>query len=200
MAKDELIDRLIGSVTQLENFHIYTSNENVGASAEYLRDGLDWEIWQKNVNKILSSKITKGMHNMCTINAASAPGLVDYLDWCLEIKKSHGPDRFFFTLNILRFPDFQSCLNLPQNLRDQIADDLRQWLATRDRSLLNDMEISHVERLAQYLSDHNNQYEAQVDRQQMSEDFKNYYQQYDQRRDKNFKSAFPTLKDWYDSL
>jgi hypothetical protein len=31
-------------------------------------------------------------------------------------------------------------------------------------------------------------------------DFKQFYTQYDQRRDKNFTEAFPELKEWYDSI
>ena len=31
-------------------------------------------------------------------------------------------------------------------------------------------------------------------------DFKNFYQQYDQRRSKNFCETFPELEDWYNEL
>jgi hypothetical protein len=31
-------------------------------------------------------------------------------------------------------------------------------------------------------------------------DFKQFFSQYDQRRDKDFATAFPELKEWYDEL
>ena len=198
MAKDDLIDRLIVSVQELSNFHIYTSNETVGSSAEYLRDGLNWNVWQHNVHKILKSGVTKGLHSMCTINAASVVGLTDYLNWCVEIKKEYGIDSFYFTLNILRFPNFQSCLTLPQTIRNTVADDLKSWLATVDHSLLNAMEISHVERLIQFLVDAGNQHSN--DASQMNKDFRQFYSQYDLRRNKDFAKTFPYLKEWYDSI
>lgn len=200
MAKDDLIDQLIQSAQGLDNFHIYTSNENVGRAAEYIRDGLEWDTWQANVNKILVSNVTKGLHSMCTINAVSVVGLIDYLDWCMDIKRRHGKDRFYFTLNILRFPDFQSCLNLPLSIRQSLAQDLSRWLSLNDKSILNHMEINHVERLAQYLNDADNQYHDSVDKLEMQKDLRQFYDQYDRRRSKDFRSTFPNLVEWYDSI
>ena len=200
MAKDELIDRLIKTTSSLRNFHIYTSNESMFEQAEYIRDGLIWKNWESNVHKILQSNITQVTHSMCTINAVSVTGLVAYLNWCMEIKKQYGKERFCFTLNILRFPDFQSCLNLPQAIRDNTARDLKTWLDKVDRTLINDMEISQTERLIEYLSDSTNQYNKSVDTTAMNQDFKNFYQQYDARRNKSFTSSFPALAEWYNSL
>jgi len=34
----------------------------------------------------------------------------------------------------------------------------------------------------------------------LQRDFKNFYQQYDQRRGKDFCATFPALADWYNTL
>jgi hypothetical protein len=34
----------------------------------------------------------------------------------------------------------------------------------------------------------------------LQRDFKNFYQQYDQRRGKDFVKAFPALADWYSNI
>ena len=34
----------------------------------------------------------------------------------------------------------------------------------------------------------------------LQRDFKNFYEQYDQRRGKNFRETFPQLVEWYDTL
>jgi organic radical activating enzyme len=44
-AKPEIIQRLIESSHSIKNLQIYTSNESVGAQAEYIRDGLDYASW-----------------------------------------------------------------------------------------------------------------------------------------------------------
>jgi hypothetical protein len=38
------------------------------------------------------------------------------------------------------------------------------------------------------------------DKPKLLNDFKKFYQQYDQRRNKNFTATFPGLADWYNSL
>jgi hypothetical protein len=34
----------------------------------------------------------------------------------------------------------------------------------------------------------------------LQKDFKNFYQQYDQRRGKNFTETFPELTEWYNGI
>jgi hypothetical protein len=34
----------------------------------------------------------------------------------------------------------------------------------------------------------------------LQKDFKNFYTQYDQRRNKNFAETFPALKEWYNNI
>jgi hypothetical protein len=58
------------------------------------------------------------------------------------------------------------------------------------------MEVSHVERLIQFLTDST----STNDLQQSYKDFKSFYQQYDLRRNKDFATAFPELKEWYNTL
>lgn len=200
MAKDELIDRLIESCRGLKEFHIYSSCENIGAQAEYLRDGLEWAKWTDNVEKLLNSGVPQGVHSMCTINAVSVLNLVDYLDWCVDIKQRHGRDRFYFTLNILRFPHFQSPLVLPNHLRRQAAERLQAWLTSSRREALNDMEIGHVERLIEFLNNTESNFVDPAQASELQRDFKSFYSQYDQRRNKDFRMTFTDLAEWYDSI
>jgi hypothetical protein len=198
ITKAEIIDRLIDSTQHLENFHIYTSCEAVGDAAGYIRDGFDWNIWTGNIDKLLTGSSVKSMHSMCTISAVSVLGLVDYLNWCMDIKRHYGKDRFYFTLNILRFPDFQSVLILPQHIRDRVSQSLQQWIDTVDKDIINDMEVQHVTRLIHYLSNTNNQSNSEI--KELENNFKNFHTQYDQRRQKDFVSTFPNLADWYQTL
>ena len=84
--KPEIIERLLQYTSKLKNFHVYTSNESVNYTAEYIRDGLDWNLWQKNCETLIESKILAGFHSMCTINAVSITGL--YRDWETDRKST----------------------------------------------------------------------------------------------------------------
>jgi hypothetical protein len=200
MAKDDLIDRLLDSTKGLKNFHVYTSCENFGSRADYLRDGFEWNRWESNVKKLLKSKVPSAVHSMCTINAASVIALPEYLDWCVRIKKEFGHERFYFTLNILRFPVFQNILTLPDDIRKYTAIKLRQWLDKQDRSILNEMEIGHVERLVDYLSNTKDNFRQENELSALRKEFREFYTQYDRRRKKDFTFTFPELTTWYRSL
>src|SRR5690606_39775715 len=59
-ARDELIDRLVEKSHNVPEFHLYTSCETVGAQAEYTRDGLNWDKWKSNVEKVCEKGRSEG--------------------------------------------------------------------------------------------------------------------------------------------
>jgi organic radical activating enzyme len=190
--------RLIDS-TQGMPVEIYTSMEAVGKQAEYIRDGLDYPLWRQNVIALLDAGLT--VHCMCTINALCLTTLPRLLNELVEWKRTYGRDRVNFTLNILRFPSFQSALVLPDELRDQFRQDLADWLDwQRGRNYLQEHEINHTLRLIDYLDVVKTPHSEAFDRPKLLNDFRKFYQQYDQRRSKNFAAFFPELIDWYDSI
>jgi hypothetical protein len=106
-----------------------------------------------------------------------------------------------FTLNILRFPSFQSPLVLPDELRNQFRDDLITWLwANGTDPLLHEHEINHTQRLIDYLDVVKTPHSESFDMPKLLNDFRQFHQQYDQRRGKDFAQTFPNLKEWYDSI
>lgn len=65
---------------------------------------------------------------------------------------------------------------------------------------LHEFEREHIARLITYLKDVDTPHSGAVSREILQRDFKNFYEQYDQRRDKDFKYTFPPLAEWYDTL
>jgi organic radical activating enzyme len=194
------IDRLLDA-TQNMAIDIYTSNEAVGTQAEYIRDGLVWADWMHNVNRLLSSKQFRGIHVMCTINALCLDSLDQLLDCIVKWKLEYGRDAISFTLNILRFPSFQSPLVLPDHLRTKYRDQLATFMVRhKGYSYLHEHEWNHVQRLVDYLDVVKTPHSDAFDRPKLLNDFKQFFSQYDQRRDKVFVTAFPELKEWYDEL
>lgn len=194
------LDRLLSSIEGQE-VDIYTSQEATAVQAEYIRDGLDYNSWLRNVQKLLDSDNIRAVHCMATINALCLDSLPKLLTSLLHLKTCYGRDRVSFTLNILRFPSFQSALVLPDDLRTQYKDALQAWLDKNiNDPLLHEHEINHTQRLIDYLDVVKTPHSEAFELDKLRNDFKQFYQQYDERRNKNFTLAFPNLAEWYNSL
>jgi hypothetical protein len=119
----------------------------------------------------------------------------------MQWKNKYGQDFPNFTLNILRFPSFQSPLILPDNIRTRHKDRLQEWLDTWTNNIaLQEHERNHVQRLIDYLDVVKTPHSDAFEMPKLHNDFKQFFTQYDQRRDKNFATTFPQLTDWYKTL
>jgi hypothetical protein len=138
---------------------------------------------------------------MCTINALCLDSLDQLLDCIVNWKLEYGAEAISFTLNILRFPSFQSPLVLPDNYREAARQKLVDFVVRhKGYSYLHEHERNHVLRLIDYLDIVKTPHSDAFDQPKLLNDFRQFYSQYDQRRNKDFGTAFPELKDWYDSL
>ena len=194
------VDRLLDSVEGL-TVDIYTSQESVYNQAEYIRDGLDYTAWIANVQKLLDNDRIRAVHCMATINALCLDSLPGLLYQLLEFKQMYGRERVSFTLNILRFPSFQSPLVLPDDLRTHYKDRLQDFLdRNQDNPYMHEHELNHLQRLIDYLDIVKTPHSDTFDMPSLHNDFKQFHIQYDQRRNKNFTETFPALADWYTTL
>ena len=200
LGADVDVDRLLDSIQGLD-VDIYTSQEAVDVQAEYIRDGLDYAAWQANVEKILSSGRVRTLHFMGTINALCLPSLPDHLRYLLELKQRYGRDAVSYTLNILRFPSFQSALVMPHSLRARFAAELKELhYRNRHNPLFHEHELDHLQRLIDYLDVVETPHSEAFDMPRLLNDFREFFSQYDRRRNRNFATTFPKLKEWYNSL
>ena len=200
LGTDVDIDRLLDSTTGMA-IDVYTSNEAIATQAEYIRDGLVWEDWANNVERLLHSGQFRGIHVMCTINALCLSTLGQLLECIVNWKLEYGRDAISFTLNILRFPSFQSPLILPDDLRTRYRDQLADFLLRHaNADYMHEHECNHLQRLIDYLDVVKTPHSESFDRPKLLNDFRQFHTQYDQRRGKNFGTTFPDLKEWYDAI
>jgi hypothetical protein len=209
MAKKSLLDKLIDGTQNINRFHLYTSCEAYGPQAEYIRDGLNWDKWTSAFERICSEANIEGLHMMMTINALCLDSIVEFFDWMLEMKRKYGHNRPGFTCNILRFPSFQSPLTLPDNLRKKYHDEVFAWLndvrekEEKDKDgqlLVQPWEQDQVSRLIEYLDVVKTPHRNTADRELLEHDFKLFYEQYDARREFDFRKTFPNLVEFYDNI
>jgi len=196
----DTIKRLLDSTEGIE-LDLYTSNESVGLHAEYIRDGLNYGQWTRNMEQIMRSKRLRGLHVMCTINALCLESLPEFLTYLMLWKQDYGPDFPNFTLNILRFPSFQSPLVLPNDIRIKHQNRLQAWLDRWGHNInLQPHERNHVLRLIDYLGIVKTPHSEAFDLSKLCHDFHKFYREYDLRRGKNFGSTFSGLEHWYNTL
>jgi organic radical activating enzyme len=200
-AKQDIIDKFKIKLKKFRNFHLYTSNEATFDQAEYIRDGLEYTEWFSRVLHMMVDKVPTQIHNMCTINALCLESLPEFLEkivWLKGASKVYGA-QINFTLNILRFPSFQSPLVLPDELRNKFRHDIQKFLTTNEK-WLEQMEVDHTQRLIDYLDVVKTPHAGAATQTKLQKDFKNFYTQYDRRRGKNFVKTFPTIGEWYNGL
>lgn len=197
----KILDKLM-SITDKVDLSIYTSVESVGAQAEYVRDGLDWELWKSNTEFLLKSRELKNVRIMSTINALSLATLTELLDLIIKWRKMYGqnsgghPIILFFALNILRTPEFHSVHTLPKSIKDKYASQLTEWKAA-NQDMLHFTESNDMSRLIDMLRTEI----PEEQRQRQEVDFKRFYTQFDQRRGKDFYNTFDDdIVEWYNSI
>ena len=200
LGTDVDVDRLLATIDGVE-VDLYTSNEALGAQAEYIRDGLVWQDWVNNVEKLLQSQKFRGLHVMCTVNLLCLDSLDEFLDVVMNWKLEYGRDAINFSLNILRFPSFQSLTVLPDNMRNIYYNRLNDFAAQYIQlNLMHEFEFNQLTRLIDYVDVVQKPHEEAMSQTILQRDFKNFYSQYDIRRGKDFCSTFPNLADWYKTL
>ncbi len=195
------LQEFVTAIEPLPHVELYTSMEAVGAQAEYIRDGLDYAEWLANVHTLLKSRAVKTLHVMCTINALCLDSLPELLNQIMDLKRLYGRNQVSFTLNILRFPSFQSALVLPEDIRTRYRVVLEEWLyKNRANPWLHEHEVNHTQRLIDYLDVVKTPHSDTFEMPKLLNDFRQFYSQYDSRRHKNFGATFSKLKEWYNSL
>lgn len=200
---DVYIQKLIDKSKFVKRLRLFTSCEAVDKYAEYIRDGLNYEIWKSNLKKVLSEAKLESCNIMMTINALCLFSITEFLDQVLEMKSAYPKGYLNISVNILRFPSFQSVLTLPLDIRTAKSVELKNWLLRNQESkFLSDFEIESLNRLVEYLltpddSPHHKTSPIEA----RKKDFKSFYTQYDNRRRKNFAAVFPDeLVSWYKSI
>jgi hypothetical protein len=205
-----LVDRLINSTHSFKHFSLYTSCESIGAHAEYIRDGLKWELWKENAERIIVDGNLKTFNVMMTINALCLFSITEFLDFTNELRKKYeNKTEVLVTLNILRFPSFQSATTLPEHIKLERAQHLQSWAENlikenKETNLHTEASlwglVNQVYRLCEYLREVTQGHRFASDLESREKDFKSFYSQYDMRRGKNFIETFPELEEWYTSI
>lgn len=205
------IDKLIAIGTDLINnnkvkrFEIYTSLESFDEQAEYIRYGMDFNMFIDNLYKVATTipiiPWKSKLVIMVTYNILSIPKFKLLLEWLLNYRKKHAPNdwkNIWIDVSYLRYPDWQSINLIDENLLRLMEKDL-EFMKNNDQNLVGyygfqDTEIEKFSRAIEYAKSN-----LGTDQQMHRNRFYYFYNEYDKRKKTDFLKTFPELKDFYNA-
>ena len=195
---DKLFDKFIEKIKIIQDnklvkkFTLFTSAEAYGKKAEYIRNGMDYEVWIDNCSKFLEEVPTAHFSIMSTYNALSITSYTEFLKDVLLLKlKCHNELRSIgIDIPYLDNPKWMSVRILPITyipmLQAQVEFMRKNHCAGKG---FQNHEIDKLERI---------QYLIKEDPEQVwLKDFVLFFDEHDQRRGTNFLETFPELADLY---
>lgn len=189
--KKNLIEKLIIQSHTIKNLSIYTSCEATDAQSEYIRNGISYAYFLENLEEVIKRGNLKSVNVMMTVNCLSIFSMTQFLDKMLELKKTHGPNKPTWTVNLLRFPSFLSVTTLPKDIKERYASELKVWLAKNNSPLLLDHEIAGLSRLIHYLTNVEKPHHRSTDLITRKKDLRVFLKQFDLRRGLSYEKTFP---------
>lgn len=203
--QSQFIDKLISIANDLlinkkvKRFEIFTSVESYGKQAEYIRPGLDFEQFLKNLIRITTeipmipwvSKVVI----MATYNLLSIPNFRKLLEWLVDYRKQYGQPKWkniWIDISYLRYPTWQGIHLVDDNLLSIMADDLAFMKSHADfYKGFQDTEVEKFERAYEFAKNFTG--DKILDRHR----FFYFFNEYDKRKKTNFVKTFPELKLFY---
>jgi len=198
---DDRIDTLIEAGKNFKSFDVYTSAECVGKNQEFVRDGFEWDTWEKNMFRLHDSENIRSVHIMMTISALSIWSIAEFMDKIITWRKNFlNKEEFFMSVNILRFPSFQSINIIAQDVKNKLADEIEETL-NRNKQYMIGWEENQFQRVIEYLRKVDTSYEDTDTFENKHHDFKNFVEQYATRREMPIDEYMPTeFIDWFKTL
>ncbi len=198
---DDRIDTLIEAGKNFKSFDVYTSAECIGKNQEFVRDGFEWDTWEKNMFRLHDSENIRSVHIMMTISALSIWSIAEFMDKIITWRKNFlNKEEFFMSVNILRFPSFQSINIIAQDVKNKLADEIEETL-NRNKQYMIGWEENQFQRVIEYLRKVDTSYEDTDTFENKHHDFKNFVEQYATRREMPIDEYMPTeFIDWFKTL
>ena len=210
-SKTALVEKLTEKVSTLlsgnkiKSFKLFTSLDTWGERAEYIRTGLDLELWEKNFHTYLT-QTDSPITFMITFNIMSVTTFQSLLEKMLEWRKIYGwyadpinpqhrvrfdtpylRDPLQYDMNILPKEEFMPymCASL-KFMEDNVDNTASDKFTT--------IEYEKFKRVVDYMAETVYPEEKLIEGRR---DFYNWFNELDERRDEDMLSKFPELLGFY---
>jgi len=207
--KTSLVEKLSDSVKQLcddgkiRSFKLFTSLDTWGPRAEYIRTGLDLELWEKNFHTYLQ-RTNSPITFMITFNIFSVTTFKEYLAKFLEWRNQYGwyddkkehrvrfdtpylRDPIQYDMNILPKEEFMPYMHDALKFMEENVDD-------NASNKFTTVEFEKFKRVVDYMAETVYPTNKLIEGRR---DFYNWFNELDKRRDTDMLSIFPEYSEFY---
>jgi hypothetical protein len=186
---------------RIEHFMQYVSLDGWGEQAEYMRDGLDFDLLWDRVNQFLTEVPNySSLTFIITMNNLSVTSLDKLFAGILGLRKvySHTYQRVWFDTPVLREPAWQSLQILPESYAEKL-EWLWAWMVRQIETEaepfkgFKDYELHRLDRDIAWMRS------AQLENHhQAKADFYRFFSEHDRRRSTDFLKTFPEMRSWWE--
>lgn len=183
----------------IEHFMQFVSVDTWGKQAEYIRDGLDFELLKTNVERFLTEVPSRNsLTFIITMSNLAIPNVEKLLSWILELRNKHSItyQRIWFDTPLLRQPTWQTLQIMPPSYRFKLQKTV-DWMATQQETVetrfhgFKDYEVQRLQRVVDQMT-------TSFDTTGSMANFYHFFNEHDKRRKTNFLNTFPEMSDWWD--
>jgi organic radical activating enzyme len=213
--KTSMVEKLVEHVNdivankKIKKFKLFSSMDTWGTRAEYLRTGLDLELWEKNLDTYLRG--TNGdITFMCTFNILSVTSFTDFLQKVLDWRKKYNDidiannhlnarrRRIRFDTPYLKEPLQYDMNILPKDEYlihfDNILNFIKDNQDESDVTKFSDLEYERFRRVRDYFATTQYSEEKIIEGRK---DFYTWFTEYENRRNVNFLETFPEMTTFF---
>ena len=211
--KSAMVQRLADNIVDLvanksiKKFKLFSSMDTWNDRAEYLRTGLDINLWEQNLDTFIRTTKSE-MTVMCTFNILSVTSFISFLEKVLEWRKTYNDvieydehpsvRKIRFDTPYLKEPLQYDMHILPKDKFLPYFDKILQFVDDNrdndDCTKFSDMEYERFRRVRDYFAT----VEYSADKIATGRrDFYLWFNEYDRRRGTDFLKTFPEMEEFY---
>lgn len=204
----EKIEKIINE-GKVKRFILFTSAEAAGAQAEYIRFGMNYDTWIKNINMLLDRIPGLTIIVMSTYNALSIVGYKEFLEDLLKIKKKFPAQsakpvpstRLILDIPYLRYPPHQSIFIIPEEFYHYVEEQYEYMINNIEYENginygFGKFETEKMKRILDLIRSNRESDEVLNNR----KDLVKFVDEHDRRRGTNFLDVFPLMTEFYNQI
>lgn len=198
--------KIIFNEKKVKQIKLFTSAEAHGKQSEYIRHGMDYNLWLKNIHKVYEEIPGFQFTIMSTYNLLSVTTYIPFLQDMLDIKKKYGTVDYsplLLDIPYLRYPEHQTIFLLEEEQIEMIREQVtfmyqnlesKEWSELANRGFYQSEadKLKRIYTMAKNSATNTNEYTFTN-----REDFVKFVDEHDKRRGTNFLETFPELTNFY---
>jgi len=189
----------ITDIDAVDHFMLFCSLDSWGKQAEYIRNGMDFDVLEKNIINFLTNSRKHSLTFIVTFNALSYTGWMEYVKQIHNMRNTYCTDRqlIWFDVPMLSAPEWLNPRIFPE-LITELEKSVKYMLEHKEEEHnrfkgFKDFEINKVERLIDWIKSG-----TDFNRSQAMKNFYLFWIEHDKRRGTNFLETFPELTEQWD--